>query len=132
MTEEHTPTPAPASSSTGRPNAGSAPPRPHGVATAAATSMAAPSRSIPPGPAAFAIRWPSTTYSMNSAQLANAKANPSGCPASLIAVTAVTPAVVSARAAALRRVRAPAAARITVPRNSIAPTVDSGSRPTAR
>jgi hypothetical protein len=43
-----------------------------------------------------------------------------------------TPAVVTARAAALRTVRAPAAARITVPRNSIAPTVDSGSRSTAR
>ena len=69
---------------------------------------------------------------MNSAQLANAKANPSGCPVNRIAVTAATPAVVSARAAALRGVRAPAAARSTGPPNSIAPTVDSGSRSTAR
>jgi hypothetical protein len=43
-----------------------------------------------------------------------------------------TPAVVSARDPALRLVRAPAAARITVPPNSIALTVDSGSRSTAR
>ena len=49
-----------------------------------------------------------------------------------IEVMAITPAVVSASAPALRQVRAPAAARITVPRNSIAPTVDSGSRSTAR
>ena len=107
------------------------------MAVTAAISMAAPSRSIPPGRSwsalpAFAIRWPSTMYSMNSAQLAKAKTNPSGCPVSRIAVMAATPAVVSARAAALRGVRDPAAARITVPRNSIAPTVDSGSRSTAR
>jgi hypothetical protein len=102
----------------------------------AAIAMAAASRSMPEGrpvpPEAFAIRWPSTMYSMNSAQLANAKAKPSGWPASRITVIVMTPAVVSARAAALRAVRAPAAARITVPPNSIAPTVDSGSRSTAR
>ena len=69
---------------------------------------------------------------MNSAQLANAKTNPSGWPVMRIAVMVATPAVVSASAPALRAVRAPAAARITVPRNSIAPTVDSGSRATAR
>ena len=69
---------------------------------------------------------------MNSAQLANAKAKPSGWPARRAAVMVITPAVVSVRAAALRAVRAPAAARITVPQNSIAPTVDSGSRSTAR
>ena len=132
MTDEHTPTPAPASSSTGWPNAGSAPPRPHGVAITAATSMAAPSRSIPPGPPAFAIRWPSTMYSMNSAQFAKAKTNPSGWPVMRTAVMAATPPVVRMRARALRGVRAPAAARMTVPRNSIAPTVDSGSRSTAR
>ena len=49
-----------------------------------------------------------------------------------IKVMVITPAVVSARPPALRQVRAPAAARTTVPRNSIAPTVDSGSRSTAR
>jgi hypothetical protein len=84
-----------------------------------------------PAPA-FAIRWPSTMYSMNSPQLAKAKTNPSGCPVTRIAVMAAAPAVVSASAPALRAVRAPAAASITVPRNSIAPTVDSGSRSTAR
>ena len=77
----------------------------------------------------FAIRWPSTMYSINSPQLA--KTNPSGCPVIRIAVIAATPAVVSASAPALRAVRAPAAASITVPGNSIAPTVDSGSRSTA-
>ena len=71
-------------------------------------------------------------YSMNSAQFTKAKTNPSGCPVTRIAVMAATPAVVRMSAAALRGVRAPAAARITVPRNSIAPTVDSGSRSTAR
>jgi hypothetical protein len=69
---------------------------------------------------------------MNSAQLANAKTNPSGRPVTRIAVMVITPAVVRARAPALRRVRVPAAARATVPPNSIAPTVDSGSRSTAR
>ena len=95
-------------------------------------SMATPSRSIPPGPPSFAIRWPSTMYSMNSAQFAKAKTNPSGCPVTRTAVMAATPAVVSRRATALRGVRAPAAASSTGPRNSIAPTVDSGSRSTAR
>ena len=69
---------------------------------------------------------------MNSAQLAKAKTKPSGWPVMRIEAMVTTPAVVSTRAPVLRRVRAPAAARITVPRNSIAPTVDSGSRSTAR
>jgi hypothetical protein len=47
--------------------------------------MAAASRSMPEGrpvpPEAFAIRWPSTMYSMNSVQLANANTKPSGWPA---------------------------------------------------
>ena len=80
----------------------------------------------------LAIRWPSTTYSMKPAQLANAKTKPSGSPASRTSVRAATPPTASASASRLRRVRAPAAARTTVPRNSIAPTVDSGSRSTAR
>ena len=84
-----------------------------------------------PGPA-LASRWPSTMYSMNSAQLANAKAKPSGAAEMLNVVMVATPAVVSVSAPALRQVRTPAAARITVPRNSMAPTVDSGSRSTAR
>jgi hypothetical protein len=69
---------------------------------------------------------------MNSAQLANAKTNPSGWPANLTTVIRATPPTVSASAPALRRVRAPAAARTMVPRNSIVPTVASGSRSTAR
>lgn len=136
MTDEQTPIPAPASSRTGCRNAGRAPPRPQGAAAIAATHMAAESLSTPLGPLpstpATAIRWPRTMYAMNSAQLAKAKANPSGCPVRRIAVMVATPAVVSPRAPALRTVRAPAAARITVPRNSIALTVDRGSRSTAR
>ena len=49
-----------------------------------------------------------------------------------IVVMVITPAVVSTIAPVLRQVRTPAAARITVPRNSMAPTVDNGSRSTAR
>jgi hypothetical protein len=130
MTEEHTPTPAPAASSTGWPNAGSAPARPAGVAATAAISIAMPSWSMP-GPL-FAIVWPSTTYTMNSTQLPNAHTNPSGCPSRRIAVIVATPAMVSASATALRQVRVPMTASSTVPRNSMAPTVDSGSRSTAR
>ena len=69
---------------------------------------------------------------MNSAQLPNANANPSGCPAMRMPVIVATPATASARAAALRLVLAPRAASSTVPRNSMAPTVASGSRSTAR
>ena len=69
---------------------------------------------------------------MNSTQFANANTNPSGWPPSRIAVISATPVTVSASAPALRRVRAPAAASTMVPRNSIAPTVDSGNRSTAR
>jgi ABC-type spermidine/putrescine transport system permease subunit II len=47
MTEEHTPTPAAASSSTGWPKARRAPPSPAGVTTTAAMSIEAASRSIP-------------------------------------------------------------------------------------
>lgn len=130
MTEEHTPTPAPAASQTGCANAGHAAGSPAGVAAAAATSIDAASTSTRRGP--FDTRWPRITYSMNNAQLANANANPSGWPASLTAVIAATPAVVSTTAVILRPVRAPAAARSTVPPNSIAPTVASGNRATAR
>ena len=118
MTDEHTPTPAPASSSTGWPNAGSAPPRPHGVATTAAMSMAVPRRSIAPGPPSLAIRWLITMYSMNSAQFAKAKTNPSGCPVTRIAVMAATPAVTcsprTARRRSVRAVRAPPAVPLTL------------------
>jgi len=48
MTDEHTPTPAAASSSTGWPKARRAPPSPAGVTTTAAMSIEAASRSIPP------------------------------------------------------------------------------------
>ncbi|HZR48442.1 MAG TPA: hypothetical protein VFB06_02890 [Streptosporangiaceae bacterium] len=130
MTEEHTPTPAPAASSAGWPNAGSAPPSPTGVATTTATSIDAASLSIPPP--AFAIRWPSITYTINSTQLPKANTNPSGWPVSRIDVTSATPPVVSTRATAFRPVRVPMIARSTVPRNSMAPTVDSGRRSTAR
>src|SRR5262249_59760410 len=59
ITEEHTPTPAPASSSTGWENAGRAWLSPAGVTATAATSMAAPSRSMPPiGPAWPGVPWP--------------------------------------------------------------------------
>jgi hypothetical protein len=65
ITEEHGPTPTPAASSSGWVNASRAPPRPTGVITSVATSMAAPSWSIPliaPVPAsALAIGCPSTT-----------------------------------------------------------------------
>jgi hypothetical protein len=88
--------------------------------------------SAAPGLPVFAIRWASTTYSMNSVQFANAKTKPRGCPVTRIEVIVTTPAVVSTRAPALRQVLAPPAARSTVPRNSMAPTVDSGSRATAR
>jgi hypothetical protein len=62
MTDEHTPTPAAASSSTGWPKARRAPPSPAGVTTTAAMSIEAASRSIPPtavagaGPALAARR----------------------------------------------------------------------------
>ena len=69
---------------------------------------------------------------MKQAQLPNANTNPSGWAASWITVSNATPPTVRARAAALRRVRAPAAASTIVPRNSIAPTVASGSRAMAR
>ena len=48
MTDEHTPTPAAASSSTGWPKARRAPPSPAGVTTTAAMSIEAARRSIPP------------------------------------------------------------------------------------
>jgi hypothetical protein len=48
MTDEHTPTPAAASNSTGWPKARRAPPSPAGVTTTAAMSIEAASRSIPP------------------------------------------------------------------------------------
>ena len=69
---------------------------------------------------------------MKPTQSPNANTKPSGWAVSRNAVSAATPATVSVRAAALRRVRAPAAASTTVPRNSMAPTVASGSRATAR
>jgi len=69
---------------------------------------------------------------MKPAQLPNANTNPSGSAVSRIAVSVATPPIVSARAATFRGVRAPAAASAIVPRNSIAPTVASGSRATAR
>jgi hypothetical protein len=103
------PTPAPASSQTGWPNAGRAGPSPHGVATTAATIIAPPRRSMLASWPSFAIRWPRTMYTMNSAQLAKAKTKPSGWPVMRIEVMATTLAVVSARAAALRRERVPAA-----------------------
>ena len=56
MTDEHTPTPAAASSSTGWPKARRAPPSPAGVTTTAAMSIEAASRSIPP--TAVAGVWP--------------------------------------------------------------------------
>jgi hypothetical protein len=56
MTDEHTPTPAAASSSTGWPKARRAPPSPAGVTTTAAMSIEAASRSIPPS--AVARVWP--------------------------------------------------------------------------
>jgi hypothetical protein len=77
MTDEQTPTPAPASSRTGCVNAGSAPGRPIGVITSAAITIDAASRSILSRPR-FAMRWPSRTYSVNRTQLPNANTNPSG------------------------------------------------------
>jgi len=56
MTDEHTPTPAAASNSTGCPTTRRAPPRPAGVTTTAAMSIEAASRSIPPS--AVARVWP--------------------------------------------------------------------------
>jgi len=56
MTDEHTPTPAAASNSTGWPTTRRAPPSPAGVTTTAAMSIEAASRSIPPG--AVARVWP--------------------------------------------------------------------------
>jgi len=56
MTDEHTPTPAAASNSTGWPNTRRAPPSPAGVTTTAAMSIEAASRSILPG--AVARMWP--------------------------------------------------------------------------
>ena len=56
MTEEHTPTPAAASSSTGWPKARRAPPSPAGVTTTAAMSIEAASRSIPLSAVAWV--WP--------------------------------------------------------------------------
>ena len=69
---------------------------------------------------------------MKPRQLAKANANPTGSPASRMAVSVATPPTARARASRLRRVRAPAAASTTVPRNSMAPTVASGSRSMAR
>ena len=56
MTDEHTPTPAAASSSTGWPTTRRAPPSPAGVTTTAAMSIEAASRSIPTG--AITPVWP--------------------------------------------------------------------------
>jgi len=49
ITDEHTPTPAPASSRAGCRNAGSAPPRPPDAPATAAIAMATASRSMLPG-----------------------------------------------------------------------------------
>jgi hypothetical protein len=56
MTDEHTPTPAAASSSTGWPKARRAPPSPAGVTTTAAMNIEAASRSIPPSAVVWV--WP--------------------------------------------------------------------------
>jgi hypothetical protein len=69
---------------------------------------------------------------MNRTQLPKAYRNPSGWPAKRTSVIAATPIVVRARARTLRLLRAADAASSTVPRNSTAPTVDSGSRASAR
>ena len=67
---------------------------------------------------------------MNPKQLANAKTNPQGSASSRTSVSPPTPATTSSNASAFRDVRAPAAASTTTPRNSMAPTVESGSRST--
>ena len=69
---------------------------------------------------------------MKPAQLAKAKTNPNGSPEIRALVSATTPATASASAATFRLVRAPTAASTMMPRNSIAPTVASGIRSTAR
>ena len=116
----------------------------NGVATTAAISIESPNWSMPlietraaldparAGPAVRAIRWPRITYATKHRQLANANTNPHGSPDSRTFVSTATPVTATIRAAMLRRVRAPSAARTTIPRNSTAPTVESGSRSTAR
>src|SRR5215469_3640675 len=81
MTDEQIPTPAPAAMSKGWEKVGQASRMPIGIAASIATSMAAARLSIPLVPPCAAIRCPSTTYSTNNAQFANANRNPAGVPA---------------------------------------------------
>ena len=78
ITDELTPTPMAAASSSKLTNAGMAWRIPNGNATTIATSMANPRRSIPAVPPSAAIRWPRMMYRMKSAQLAKAKTKPRG------------------------------------------------------
>ncbi|MCW3063555.1 MAG: hypothetical protein JWN32_727 [Solirubrobacterales bacterium] len=82
------PTPTPAASATGSTSAGAAAQPAIGVTATAATSIEAARPSMPPSVAFRDTRWPSTMYSVNSAALAKANANPSAWPASRTSVSA--------------------------------------------
>ena len=69
---------------------------------------------------------------MKQRQFAAASSSPIGVPAMRTWMSSATPATVRASANALRRVRAPYAARAMMPRNSMPATVASGSRSRAR
>src|ERR1039458_4337157 len=110
MTDEHTPTPAPASNSTGCLKAGQAPPSPQGRRHDRRDDQGRPQPVDTGGSLPLGAR--------------------PGDPVAEDDVRHEQPAVGGGEDETPRA--APAAARITVPPNSIAPTVDSGSRATAR
>ena len=128
ITDEVTPTPMPAAIATGSSTCGRTAQPPIAVLTGAATSIAAPSPSMPASPGTRDTRCASTMYSENRAALPNANAIPSGSPVTCTETRLYTPATASASANPLRTERTPTAASAITGRNSIADTVPSGSR----
>src|SRR4051812_38973099 len=125
ITDEEMPTPMPAASATGSPNAGAACASPTGETTTKATSIAAASPSTPPTTPCRATRCASTMYAANSAAFAAANATPSGSPESCTPVRRYTPPAAATTAAWLRAVRAPTSASTIGPAND---GRDSGER----
>ena len=111
---------------------GSAPANPMGVMVTRATSHGCAQPFYPQYPPVLGNAWEEAMYSMNNAQLANANTKPRGSPLILTSARSQTPATASRSARILRRVREPRGARMMRPKNSMAPTVPSGTRAMAR
>lgn len=131
ITEELMPTPIPAASATGSTNAVAACAALSGTTHTHAITMAAARPSRPLG-RYRAARWASTMYKANKAASVKAKTKPEGSSARCTSVTNQTPPAAAINAATFRAPRAPSAAKATTGRNSIAATVASCSRSTAR